>query len=194
MRPRVLAAAAALVLVPAAAQAGEVRFGGGPSGHDLVFQVDDEGQEQGASITADVVFDSPPLLRRIGARPYVGGALSLDGHTNFADAGVLWRLEGRKFYGEFATGLAVHDGEVDLPRPDPSQTPEENARRQKVLNEKIDFGSRVVLHFGAAVGYRVTDRWAVELGTQHWSHGGLFGDNNDGADILNLRAAYRFGG
>jgi hypothetical protein len=44
------------------------------------------------------------------------------------------------------------------------------------------------------VGYRVTDKLAVELGTQHWSQGGVVSEENDGADILFVRGAYRFGG
>jgi lipid A 3-O-deacylase len=163
-----------------AASAGEVRVGAGPSGHDLVVQVDDEGQEQGASLVADYVFDSPAALRAIGSpRPYVGTSVSLSGYTSFVDAGLLYRAEGRRLYGEFAFGLAAHDGELDANPANPDQ---------------IAFGSRVLLHFGLAAGYRFDERWAVELSTQHWSHGGVFDDsNNDGADVLAIRVARRLG-
>lgn len=168
------------VLATSSAVAGEVRVGGGPSGHDLVFQVDDEGQEQGASLVADYVFDSPAALRAIGSpRPYVGGSLSVSGYTSFVDAGLLYRAEGRRFYGEAGVGLAAHNGELEADPKSPDQ---------------IAFGSRVLLHFGFAVGYRLDERWAVELSTQHWSHGGLFNsETNDGADVLALRVAHRFG-
>ncbi len=62
-----------------------------------------------------------------------------------------------------------------------------------VSDRAADQGSHVLLHFNAAVGYRVTDRFAMEIGTQHWSHGGIFGNDNEGADILALRGAWRFG-
>jgi hypothetical protein len=172
----------AVLAFAGAAEAGELRVGAGPSGHDLVFQVDDEGQEQGASLVADYLFDSPSALRVIGApRPYVGGSLSLSGYTSFLDAGLAWRVERGKVYGEFAAGLAVHDGEVDAIE-DPVRA-----------REEIAFGSRVLLHFGLAAGYRIDDRWAAEVGTQHWSHGGLFGETNDGADVLMFRVARRLG-
>lgn len=164
-----------------AACAGEVRVGAGPSGHDLVVQIDDEGQEQGASVVADYVFDSPDALRMIGSpRPYVGASVSASGYTSFADAGLLYRAEGRRLYVEAGAGLAVHDGELEPTPGDPDQ---------------IAFGSRVLLHFTLGAGVRLTDRWALELSAQHWSHGGVFDDsNNDGADVLAIRAAYRFGG
>jgi hypothetical protein len=170
--------AAGLVLASAgAASADEVRVGVGPSGHDLVIQVDDEGQEQGTSFVADYLFDSPEALRFIGSpRPYVGASVSLSGHTNFIDAGLAYRAEGQKLYGEFALGLAAHDGDLETTDPD-----------------RIAFGSRVLIHFGLAAGYRLTPEWAVELSAQHWSHGGVFDDShNDGADVLAIRAARRF--
>ena len=169
-----------LCLAGSSALADELRVGAGPSGHDLVVQVDDEGQEQGASLVADYVFDSPAVLRAIGSpRPYVGTSVSLSGYTSFVDAGLLYRLEGRKVYGEFGFGLATHDGELEPEIGKPDQ---------------IAFGSRVLLHFGLAAGYRVSERWAVELSTQHWSHGGVFDDsNNDGADVLAVRFARRLG-
>lgn len=170
--------ALALAAVACPALSDEVRVGAGPSGHDLVIQVDDEGQEQGASLVADYLWDSPSFLRPVGSpRPYVGTSISLNGHTNFVDAGLAWRLEGERVYGEFAAGLAVHDGETETTDP-----------------ERIAFGSRVLLHFGLAVGYRFNDEWAAELSTQHWSHGGAFSSNgtNDGADVLAVRIARRF--
>lgn len=194
MKLRVLAGLCALVLSPSVAQAAEVRLGAGPSGHDLVVQVDDEGQEQGASVAADVVFDKAEALSWLGSpRPYIGAVVSLDDYTSFAQAGALWRAEGERFYGEAGLGLAIHDGELHLPRPDPSLSAAENARRLRDLQTRNQFGSRVLLHVTLAVGYRVTDKLAMELGTQHWSQGGAVSKDNDGADILFLRGAYRFG-
>jgi hypothetical protein len=105
--------------------------------------------------------------------------VSLSGYTSFVDAGLLYRAEGRRLYGEFAFGLAAHDGELDSNPTKPDQ---------------IAFGSRVLLHFGLAAGYRIDERWAVELSTQHWSHGGVFDDShNDGADVLAVRVTRRLG-
>lgn len=189
-----IAATLAAFAAPLAVQAAEVRVGAGPSGHDLVVQVDDVGQEQGSSVSLEATVKAPALVRPIRAsRAYVGTAISLDGHTNFVHGGLLWRAEGERFYGEAGAGLALHDGEIDLPQPQPGLPAAENAARARRIQEEIAFGSRVLLHFTLAVGYRINDRWAVELGSQHWSHGGLFGDNNDGADQLFLRTAYRFG-
>jgi lipid A 3-O-deacylase len=194
MRREGLVAFCLLAMAPACATAAEVRVGAGPSGHDLVWRIDEEGQEQGASVTADVVFDRAEALPWLGKpRPYVGGAVSLDGFTNFAHAGVLWRKNWRRLYIEAGTGLAVHDGHINLADPDPALPPAENARRAKRQAELIQYGSRVLLHFNAALGYRVTDRFAMEIGTQHWSHGGIFGKDNEGADILALRGSWRFG-
>lgn len=190
-----IAATLAALAAPLAAQAAEVRVGAGPSGHDLVVQVDDSGQEQGSSVSLDATFRPPGFTRLVRpSRAYVGTAISLNGHTNFLQSGLLWRAEGQRFYGEAGAGLAVHDGELELPRPQPGLSAAENAARQKRLNEEIAFGSRVLFHFTLAVGYRINDRWAVELGSQHWSQGGILNKTNDGADQLFLRTAYRFGG
>lgn len=181
-----------LITTPAIASAQELRAGVGLSGHDLVIK-DEPGGEQGVSATAEYLFPSPRFLRVLGGpRPYIGGTASLEGHTNFLDAGLLWRLERGRFYVDAGGGGAVHDGELDLPQPMAGLSAEENARRRRVLEEQLVFGERFLFHATLTAGWRVTDHWALEVGAQHWSNGDVSSPTNDGSDILHLRTAYRF--
>jgi hypothetical protein len=70
--------------------------------------------------------------------------------------------------------------------------PEENLRRRRDRKENIAFERRWLFHATFAVGFRLDERWAVELEGQHWSNGELNDDTHDGADSLGLRVARRF--
>lgn len=169
---------------PGGADAQELRVGGGYSAH---------GPEKGASVIGEYLFPPAQALKFIGApRPYVSAQLSLDDYTNFAQAGLIWRFERKRTYLDLGAGIAVHDGDLNLPRPTAGLSDEENQRRRDVRKEYIEFDRRWLFHATFAVGYRINDLWAVEFEGQHWSNGEFGSDTHDGVDTLGLRASRRF--
>lgn len=177
-------AAVSLLLCAGSAQAQEIRVGAGYAPH---------APEKGASVVIDYLFKSPSLLEWAGSpRPYVGAQLSLDGYTNYAQSGLIWRFEQKRTYVDLGAGLSVHDGALSLPRPTPGLSDEENQRRRDKRDKYIEFDKRWVFHATFAVGLRLNESWAVEIEGQHWSNGQLGVDTHDGADSVGLRAAYRF--
>lgn len=183
-RSPVIALTLVSALASGAAQARELRVGAGYSPHP---------PEYGASIIVEYLFEPLGALERFGSpRPYLSTQLSTDSYTNYVQAGLLWRWEGERTYFDLGGGLSVHDGELYLPRPDASQTEEENARRREDREERIEFDKRWVFHATFALGLRLNERWAVEFEGQHWSNGQLNSETHDGVDSLGLRAAYRF--
>lgn len=173
-----------LLLAGGQAQAQELRIGAGYSPHE---------PEQGSSVIIEYLFPRAEGLTWLARpRPYVSTQLSLDGYTNFAQAGLIWRWEQKRTYIDLGAGIAVHDGELDIPGPAVGLPDEENARRRAVRDEYIEFNTRWQFHATAAVGLRLNERWAVEIEGQHWSNGQLGNDTHDGVDSLGLRAAYRF--
>lgn len=177
--------AAGLLALAGAAQAQELRVGAGYSPHE---------PELGSSVIIEYLFAPPQALKFMGSpRPYVSTQLSLDDYTNYVQGGLIWRLMDRpRTYFDLGAGVAVHDGELSLPRPTDGLSLEENNRRRAIRDEYIEFDRRWVFHATFALGYRLSDRWAVEFEGQHWSNGELGSDTHDGADSLGLRAAYRF--
>jgi len=179
------ALAAGSVLAAAAdGQAHELRVGLGYAPH---------APEKGASVIAEYLFKPLEALRFMGSpRPDLSGQLSLDGYTNFAQAGLIWRWEHKRAYLDLGAGLAIHDGALTLPRPMAGVPDEENIRRRHVRDEELEWGHRTIFHATFAVGWRLNPRWAVELEGQHWSNGHVGSDTHDGANSLGLRAAYSF--
>ena len=181
-------AAALAVLVGLAAagavQAQELRMGAGYAPN---------GPEHGASIIAEYLFKPLKVLSFAGSpRPYASGQLSLEGMTNFAQAGLIWRWERNRTYLDLGGGLAVHDGDLTLPRPMSGLSAEENNRRRHERDVRAEWGYRTIFHATFAVGWRLNPRWAVEFEGQHWSNGHVGSDTHDGANSLGLRAARRF--
>jgi lipid A 3-O-deacylase len=172
-------------LTATAAEAQELRIGSGHSTHP---------PEHGASVIVEYLFPSPHVLRRLGSpRPYLSTQLSTDSYTNYIQAGLLYRMhDGRRIYFDLGGGVSLHDGELSLPRPDAGETDAENALRRHNREERIEFDQRWVFHATFALGYRLTERWAVEFEGQHWSNGQLRSETHDGVDSLGLRVAYRF--
>lgn len=182
--PAIALAAASLMLCAGPAHAHELRLGAGYAPH---------GPEEGASVVIDYVFKPVEALQFVGSpRPYVGTQLSLDGYTNYAQAGLLWRFEQKRTYVDLGAGISVHDGALSLPRPTPGLSDEENQRRRADRNKYIEFDKRWLFHATFAVGLRLNESWAVEIQGQHWSNGQLGNETHDGADSVGLRAAYRF--
>lgn len=177
-------AAGSALAVAGASQAQELRVGAGYAPHE---------PEQGTSVVVDYLFKPPKLLKFAGSpRPYLGAQFSLDGFTNFAQTGLIWRMERGRAYLDLGAGLAVHDGDLSLPPPMVGLPLEENIRRRRDRDTRIEYETRIQYHATFALGWRVSPRWAVELEGQHWSNGHLGSDIHDGADSLGLRGAYRF--
>lgn len=177
-------AAASLLFSAGAVQAQELRVGAGYAPH---------APEKGASVVVEYLFKPVDMLEFAGSpRPYVGTQLSLDGYTNYAQAGLIWRFEQKRTYIDLGAGLSVHDGALSLPRPTPGLSDEENQRRRNDRDKYIEFNERWLFHATFALGLRLNERWAVEIEGQHWSNGQLGNETHDGADSVGLRAAYRF--
>lgn len=175
---------AAMLAMAGPAVAQELRVGAGYSPHE---------PEYGGSVIVEYLFAPVTALKLIGTpRPYVSTQLSTDGYTNYLQGGLIWRFEGERTYFDLGGGLAVHDGALSLPSPEPGVPDEENQRRRIARDNYIEFDKRWVFHATFAVGYRLSERWAVEFEGQHWSNGQVGNDTHDGTDSLGLRAAYRF--
>lgn len=200
------------------AQITEIRAG--VTEHDVeIFGLgSDKGKENSIAIHGEIVFEEPEFLKPfLSPQPWVGGTINLEGETSYGGAGFLFRQTlGDRLYGDWSTGLVVHDGtlEIDLPAflSDPSfpvdllltdptsLTPEQAARAQQEnaafqarLNSEIEFGSRVLFRNAFALGYRATDNWAGELFYEHLSHGKILSSGpNEGLDAYGVRLAYRF--
>ena len=53
---------------------------------------------------------------------------------------------------------------------------------------------RILFEPEIALGYRVSERLALEASYLHISHATIFGDQNPGLTDIGVRAVYRFGG
>lgn len=179
-----MALVSASLLCAGPVHAQELRVGAGYAPH---------GPEEGASVVIDYLFKPVEVLAFVGSpRPYVGTQLSLDGYTNYAQAGLMWRFEQKRTYVDLGAGLSTHDGALYLPRPTAGLPDEENQRRRHDRDKYIEFDERWLFHATFAVGLRLDEHWAVEIQGQHWSNGQLGNETHDGADSVGLRAAYRF--
>jgi len=187
----------------AVAQVSEIRAGIGA--HDLRVLDDMPVREDSVVINAEIIFDEPEFLKwAFSPQPYINGSLNLGGSTSYAGAGLLWRQNiGKKFYGDFAFGLVVHDGtldsfdEVDDIFTSDLMTAEDfNAAFDELFfrrSNNIQYGSRVLFREQLTLGYKIDPKWAVEGYFEHISHGGLLSDRaNDGSDAAGLRIKYGF--
>ena len=105
--------------------------------------------------------------------PYLVASINTAGDTSFAGLGLSWTLDKGRFYLRPAVGFVVHNGDVH--RPDPVNT------RDRGL------GSGVLFEPEIGIGWRASDRLAVEASWMHVSHGLLFGKQNPGIDMMGLR-------
>ena len=215
-----LAFSSFVIAAPAMAQISELRVGIAEFDEntlDLPFVNDFAGDENSVAITGEVLFEEPEFLKwALSPQPYIGGTLNLEGDTSFAGGGLLWRQTvGKKFYGDFALGLVVHDGTTriepsdefvallnqangfetidDIPEDLLNALISENNQFIDRFDTEIEFGSRVLFRLQGAIGYNFNEDWAGEVYIEHLSNGGVFSDErNDGVNILGLRAARKF--
>ena len=229
MKRLFLAAAIALGLAaPAAAQVGdplrdqwELRVGATEHDVSILGLGATKGKENSGALNAEIVLPQSPFLTRITPRflrntfrpqPWVGGTLNLGGRTSYGGAGVLYRgYAGERLYGEWATGLVVHDGTLENEQSDlliglqngtitPPFTDDQILQTLTDLqdfefrqNNNIEFGGRVLFRNAFTLGYRVNRTLAVEGFVEHLSHGNILSNgSNEGLDSWGLRTAIRF--
>lgn len=192
----------------ASAQVTEVRIGIGEFSEGFINpgSETEDGIEQSWALQGEVIFDEPEFLKwALTPQPYINGTLNLEGNTNHAGAGLLWRQSfGEKIYSDFAFGASIHDGTID------------HDIRDYIVNNMIDFegygealntqrefGSRVLFREQLTLGYRITPEWSAEVFFEHLSNGFVLGRrpdpnnrfdrrDNDAVDTLGFRVAKRF--
>jgi hypothetical protein len=128
-------------------------------------------------------------------RVHLLASVSTRNGTSYVASGFTWNFRlSERFYVEPGIGVAIHNGHVNLPRPDePGLTPEEIEKRNHDLLTTLDLGSRVLFEPNFAVGWKATDRLSVEASWIHLSHAKLAGYQNPGLGDLGLRIVYRYG-
>lgn len=179
------AAPAALFAAPASAQLiEELRLG--VVAHDVVDHA-----EAGPQIAVEALFASPDFLSIIGwPRPYLYGSFNTQGYTNLGAAGLNWTWApgDGPFSVEGAFGISYNDGVidvVDLPPDDPYRI--ETAATRALLGSKWLFHSRL------GADYALTERWAVGVYYEHFSHGQILASGrNQALDEVGVRVGYRF--
>ncbi len=162
-----LAAVAAAFLLPAAASAQEVF--GGIYAHAVGTKLS-LGSSRESGVDFQIGYRGGNLIRGTKLQPYVLGALNSKGDTSYAAAGLSWKF-GDRFYVRPGIGVAIHNGST------------ENFE----LDDRIAFGSRLLIETEVGVGARVNDRLTVEASLVHLSHGQVFGGQNPGIDNIGVR-------
>ena len=110
-----------------------------------------------------------------GPSPYLVGGVNLNGNTNFAAAGLRWKLAMTKsFYFRPGVGLAYNDA--------PTHS----------VSGRIWSGSHITLEPEASLGWQLSNRVAFEASWIHLSHAKLFSNRNPAIYDLGLRVVYRF--
>ncbi len=149
---------------------------GGVYSHDVDTALTKGGFERGVDFLIGWRGERIGALRAIGApAPHAFISVNSAGGTNFAAAGVSWTI-GRTLYLRPGVGIAIHD------RPG----------RAVAGDRRIDFGSRILFEPELAIGYRLSDRVALEASWIHLSHAQLFSRQNPGMDNFGVRLNYRF--
>ena len=166
----ILAAASAAILASAPASASELF--GGVYAHDVDTPLNKGGFEDGLAVSVGFRGDRIRALKGVGApSPYILVSASTEGGTNFAAAGLSWKI-GRKVYLRPGIGLAIHDRSSNL----------------VYGNLRGDFGSRILFEPEIGLGVQASERLSIEASWIHLSHAGLFnGGQNPGMDNIGLR-------
>lgn len=167
------AIAACLFASPSAASAEAVWAG--VYQHDVVFA--QEKFETGQDIKAGWIGDRIDGLEAIGRpAPHVLMSKSLNGGTDYIAAGLNWRF-GSTIYVRPGIGLAVNNG----------------PRRAYRNGHRVDLGSPITFEPELAIGWRMSDRLALEASWVHLSHATLFSRQNRGMDSMGLRLLVQLG-
>lgn len=174
----------------------EARLGVLAFNPDIGINPENNGEEDGASLQAEILFQTPRFLKWkyfFSPEPYIVGALNTAGDTNFGGVGLSWDFQlGRRGLWEFESsfGYIIHDGEIDIPFPDAPG----NLANQAFDDENILFGSRDLFRSTFGINRHLDEHWGVSFYYEHLSHGQILGSGrNQGADSLGGRIYYRFG-
>jgi hypothetical protein len=161
-------------LLSSPAQAAELV--GGVFAHDVDTPFSRSGPENGVDIHLGWRGNRITALKAIGSpAPHVYVIGNTAGNTNFAVAGIDWRIGG-KVYVRPGIGLAIHDG----------------PRRGHAGPQRIDFGSRILFAPEVALGVEAGRRTSIELSWVHFSHAQLFSHQNPGTDSFGVRLNFRY--
>jgi lipid A 3-O-deacylase len=149
-----------------------------------------EGEEERGTADIQIMYRSAPLTKALKPRLTAKLQLNTAGRTSFASIGAEWRqhvLDGR-VYGQTGIGLTLHNGYRNTPDPFvPGLSSQQAARRYDLYLHRTSFGSRVLFNPNLSIGVRVNKRWAVEATFEHFSHAGIFADQNPGINNLGVR-------
>jgi hypothetical protein len=161
------AALSAIFLLPASAHAQELF--GGVYAHAVGTKLSlGSSRESGADF--QIGYRGGNIIKGTGLQPYVLGALNSKGDTSYAAAGLSWKF-GDRFYVRPGVGVAIHNGST----------------KDFVVEDRIAFGSRILVETEVGLGARINDRLTVEASLVHLSHGQLFGGQNPGIDNIGVR-------
>jgi hypothetical protein len=105
-------------------------------------------------------------------QPYMFAALNSSGDTSYAAVGLSAKFGGQ-IYVRPGLGLAIHTGS--------------SANFDNRLNNRIEFGSRVLFEPELAVGIQLAPRISAEASWVHLSHAQIFGKQNPGIDNIGVR-------
>lgn len=200
---RLLTAAAAATALIAATPVAANEVWVGVLKHDVTFVgeavgLGAAGVEKGYNVHVGVRSERMDSVRWL-ARPYVYGfaAVNTSGDTSYGGVGLGWKFDVAGPGGLYirpGIGLAIHDGETELPDfriPGLSQA--EIQRRVALRDQKIEFGARVLFQPEFSVGYQLNEKTAAELSYVHLSHGQILGHGkNQGLDEVGIRIARKF--
>jgi hypothetical protein len=149
---------------------------GGVYAHDVDTVFTKGGFEGGADAHIGWRGERLRALQSIGApAPHIFASINSEGDTNYAAAGLNWKIGGRTFVRP-GVGVAVHDRQSRLVR---------GGRR-------LDLGSRLLFELEMGLGYELSERVSIEASWVHLSHARLFSAQNPGIDNFGLRLNYRF--
>lgn len=177
-RPLLLAALAPLAFAAAPAAAQEVFVGVYKHAVDTPFTL--YTGERGADLELGYRFARQRALAFIGKpAPYVIASINSSGGTDFAGAGLSWKLGKGPLYLRPGLGFVVQDGPLPRFAGDGRRT---------------DLGSRVLFEPEIAVGAKLSGKLAIEASWTHVSHARLFNwRQNPGIDMMGVRLEFALG-
>jgi hypothetical protein len=167
--------ALALLALAGASPAGAQEIFAGLLAHDVETPLTKGGFESGADVELGWRGERLRALGFIGApSPYAFVSAATGGKTHLAAAGLSWRIGGRLF-ARPGLGLAVHS----------------RSSHGSIGGLRTDLGSRVLFEPEFGIGYRLSERVAIEGTWVHVSHAQLFSRQNPGMDSIGLRLTFQ---